>query len=73
MSDPSAIERLKADAARWAYVRDNLVRMHSPKMNGQHSYRFSPLYRYTGQTIEIAIDKAIEDTNRRKKEAQDDR
>ena len=60
MSRESEQRQLEADAARWRYVRDNLAQMHSPKMDGQHSYRFNSLHGFRGNSVEEAIDKAIE-------------
>ncbi len=50
---------IEADARRWQYVRDNLAQMNSPKMHGQHTWRFRTPYYFTGNTIASAIDKAI--------------
>jgi hypothetical protein len=49
-------ERLRVDAARWAYVRDVLA---SPKMSGQALWRFRTLHQFVGATAAEAIDKAI--------------
>ena len=46
------------DAARYQLVR-SLAQAHSPQMSGQMSYRFTPLYRVTGNGIDEAVDKAI--------------
>jgi len=47
------------DAVRWMFVRGDLAQMHSPKMDGQHSYRFRPL-RCKGTTVDEAIDKEMD-------------
>ena len=54
------IERLTADANRYALIRDHLAKMHSPDMGGQHGWRFRggwPSLR--GQSFDAAIDAAI--------------
>ena len=48
------------DARRYRYIRDALAQMHSPKMNGEHSWRVGFL-RSRGSTFDIAIDRAIEE------------
>tara|TARA_R110000803_G_scaffold193054_2_gene255978 strand:- start:6275 stop:6910 length:636 start_codon:yes stop_codon:yes gene_type:complete len=53
------VERLRADAARWQFIREHNVQTHSLKMNGQHSYRLTPLYGAVGPTITAAVDMAI--------------
>ena len=52
------VKRLRADARRWDYVRGNLAQILSPKMDGQHSYRFRML-RATGCSVDEAVDKEI--------------
>ena len=52
------VELLQANASRWAFVRDNLAQMHSPHMNGMHSYRFRPL-RGRGPTVDEAVDNQM--------------
>ena len=52
--DPDII----ADANRWAFVRNNLIRVHSLKMNGNHSYSFRSISS-TGESIDEAIDKLL--------------
>ena len=54
------IERLTADANRYALIRDHLAQMHSPNMGGQHGWRFRcgwPALR--GISFDAAIDAAI--------------
>jgi len=50
---------IMSDAVRWMFVRGDLAQMHSPKMDGQHSYRFHHL-RCTGSTVDEAIDKQMD-------------
>jgi len=51
--------RLQADAARWAYARDHLARTADVRMDGQNSYRFTPLYWGRGPTVDAAVDAEI--------------
>jgi hypothetical protein len=54
------LERLRADAARWDYVRRNLTRAHSPHMNGTFGYHFlTP--RGRGESPDVVIDRLIEE------------
>jgi hypothetical protein len=51
---------MRADAARWDYVRRNLTRAHSPHMNGTFGYHFlTP--RGRGESPEVVIDRLIEE------------
>lgn len=53
------VAALKADAARYRWIRDEHVQMSSPKMDGQHHWRFRCNIRGTGNTVDVAIDKEI--------------
>ena len=55
-------ERLKADARRYRWIHDQHIQMSSPKMDGQHCWRFRCNIRGTGNTPDEAIDKEISGT-----------
>lgn len=55
------LERLRKDAARWAYVRREHVRAHSLHMDGTCGFAFRSGIRGRWRTIEEAIDAAILD------------
>jgi hypothetical protein len=53
------IERIKADARRYRYIRDCLSRC-NPKMDGQHSYHLGHVWHGRGPTFDEAIDRDAE-------------
>ena len=53
-------QQLIDDARRWRYVRDHLARIRFTDADGDKSYEFGPLYGSTGNTIDEAVDNAIE-------------
>lgn len=49
-----------SDAERYQFIKEHLAQIHSPKMDGSHSWRFRPLY-YRGPTLDAALDAAMKD------------
>jgi len=49
------------DAERYRFLRDSLFRMHSPKMNGQHSWTVQGggWLRLRGPNLDDAVDAAM--------------
>lgn len=56
--DAELFQKLKADASRYAYLRDN-AKISSCKMDNQHSWRLPSWFKGTGKTFDEAIDKSI--------------
>ena len=58
ISRPTAeTERLRINAERYEWIRDNLAQMYSPNMDGSYRWRCrnNPLF---GKTFDEAIDRA---------------
>jgi len=53
------ITRLRADANRFAYIRDCCAQSHSLHMDGTKGYRLRPIYRHRGGSFAEVVDKAI--------------
>lgn len=62
------IQQAFEDAARWRYVRDNLVRGHSLHMDGTYIYHFGML-NGRGHSVDEVIDNLIREERERATEA----
>lgn len=56
--EPSELESLREDAARWKFVRDNLAQSRSSRMDGQDFWHFRAPYE-RGASIEEAVDREM--------------
>jgi len=53
------VARLRADAARWNYIRLDCSQIGSAIMSGQHYWRFRQPHGLQGPTIDSAMDNAM--------------
>jgi len=56
----AVIEQLEADAARYAFIRDNQVQAQSPQMDGTSAWHVRRMYGRTGTFGEL-VDRKIQE------------
>lgn len=61
------VKRLEADAARYAFLRDNKAQAHSPHMNGTCGWRICAIYG-RASTFDKLIDAKIQEVRDWKRE-----